>query len=43
VLENDYVYAKDSTVPILKYSEIDLELTYYGKKALLYLKNVTFC
>jgi len=43
VLENNYVYIRDSIVLILKYSEIDLKLTYYSKKALLYLKNVTFC
>jgi len=43
VLENDCVYTRDSTVPILKYGEIDLELTYYSKKVLLHFKNVTFC
>ena len=41
--ENNYVYTRDSTVPILRYGEIDLKLTYYSKKVLLYLKNVTFC
>ena len=42
ILENNYVYIRDSTVLILKYSKVDLELTYYSKKALLHFKNVTF-
>jgi len=41
--ENDYVYIKDSTILILRYSKIDLKLTYHSKKAFLHLKNVTFC
>ena len=42
MLENNYVYTRDSTVLILRYSKVDLKLTYHSKKALLYLKNVTF-
>jgi len=43
MLENDCVYIRDFTVLILRYSEVDLKLTYYNKKALLHFKNVTFC
>jgi len=42
ILENDYIYTRDSTVLILKYGKIDLKLTYHSKKVLLHLKNVTF-
>jgi len=42
-LENNYIYIRDFTVPILRYNEVDLKLIYYGKKALLHLKNVMFC
>jgi hypothetical protein len=42
-LTNDYVYARDTTIPILGYSEVDFELVYNGRTKLLRLKDIAFC
>jgi hypothetical protein len=41
-LTNDCVYARDTTVPIFSYSEVDLKLVYNGRIKLLRLKDVAF-